>query len=816
MGSFSLDSSGQWTYAMSGPQDKLVEGVSYTDTAEVTTADGTTQTLQVNITGTDDLSIVGGNSAVTITETNDAQIVTSALTVTDVDGLAAFVPQTDVLGSNGYGNFSVSASGQWVYTMNDAHNEFLPGEFYTDSVTVTTIDNVQRVVTVNIQGTDVASIFQGDILKQLNETDINGSVSGQLTTTDADSDVAASVVPQSSLGDKGYGAFTVDSTGAWTYTLNDAHNEFIDGQTYVDTITVSNTDGTSQLLSVHIEGTNDAAVISGSSSANIVESDSVQSVSGQLRSVDVDSPSTFNAQDAVAGNHGYGQFSIDTSGFWTYTLDNAQDQLVGGQSYTDSATVTSIDGTQQVITVHVNGTNDSAVITPTVVQLSETDDILYATGQIELSDIDNDTQMHPGIVPGTYGLLTMQEDGTWTYVTRTANNQFVADQTYSETFTVKSLDGTKGTIQVNILGTNDGAAISGATTLGLTETNLPQTATALVVSTDDDNLSTFVANSELDGDHGYGTFSIDAAGQWTYTMNAAHDAFVAGKVYTDSVTVSTIDGTSFELKVNITGDNDAAEITAEEILKFETDAALTASGQLEVTDVDSNAAFNEGTFTGTYGSLTLTASGAWNYTASSAHNEFIPNGLYSDVFNVTSVDGTVSSIKIHMIGTAEANDDLYTGAATVNIPDSFTDDSFVHLSTAGVQQVQGGDDNLGALVNGREDTVKLDFNLADATMKTSADGHHVEVSFQNDASTVKTLSDVEAVQFNDALVRIIGAGGYKDVAEATDTSNVSHVKVGVDAVFVSVASGYDALVQHGSEVDLSNTYTALTDAYNHH
>jgi VCBS repeat-containing protein len=111
------------------------------------------------------------------------------------------------------------------------------------------------------------------------------------------------------------------------------------------------------LLSVHIEGTNDAAVMTGSSSANIIESDSVQSVSGQLRSFDIDNLSTFNAQDDIAGNHGYGHFSIDTSGFWTYTLDNAQDQLVGGQSYTDSATVTSIDGTQQVITVHVSGTN---------------------------------------------------------------------------------------------------------------------------------------------------------------------------------------------------------------------------------------------------------------------------------------------------------------------------------------------------------------------------------------------------------------------------------------------------------------------------
>jgi hypothetical protein len=90
------------------------------------------------------------------------------------------------------------------------------------------------------------------------------------------------------------------------------------------------------------------------------------------------------------------------------------------------------------------------------------------------------------------------------------------------------------------------------------------------------------------------------------------------------------------------------------------------------------------------------------------------------------------------------------------------------------------------------------------------------VTFLNDASTLKTLSNVEAVQFNDALVRIIGADGYKNVADATNTNNASHVNVGVDAVFVSVASGYDALIQHASVIDLSNTYAALTDAYNHH
>jgi VCBS repeat-containing protein len=357
--------------------------------------------------------------------------------------------------------------------------------------------------------------------------------------------------------------------------------------------------------------------------------------------------------------------------------------------------------------------------------------------------------------------------------------------------------------------------ISGTTKISLTETNAVQTASAVVIATDADNANTFVARNGLDGDHGYGTFSIDTSGQWTYTMNTAHDEFVAGQVYTDNATVSTIDGTSLTLKVEITGTNDAAVITSNEVVLFETDAALTATGKLDIYDFDNSAQFVAGSFKGSYGTLTLTSTGAWNYQASSAHNEFIVNGLYSDAFTVTAADGTTSTVKVNIIGTAESNNDLYSGTAAVNVPTTFTDNSLVHLSTAGVQQVNGGFDDVGLLVNAREDVVKLDFNLANADFKTSADGHHVEVTFNHDASTMKLLSNVEAVQFNDALVRIIGADGYKDVAEATNAANKSHFNSG-EAVFVSVARGYDALLTHPSTVDLNNTYNTLTDSYNHH
>ncbi|UUZ57466.1 VCBS domain-containing protein [Massilia sp. H-1] len=50
----------------------------------------------------------------------------------------------------------------------------------------------------------------------------------------------------------------------------------------------------------------------------------------------------------------------------------------------------------------------------------------------------------------------------------------------------------------------------------------------------------------------------------------------------------------------------------------------------------------------------MDASGAWNYTASSAHPEFVAGTNYSDVFTVTSADGTTSTITVNILGTNDA------------------------------------------------------------------------------------------------------------------------------------------------------------------
>src|SRR5439155_10645002 len=92
------------------------------DTITVATADGTTASMTMTIPGTKEAAVITGASTAALTETNAAQSTGGTLSATGVDSSAAFVAQTNVAGSNGFGKFSVGTGGVWTYTMNDAHN----------------------------------------------------------------------------------------------------------------------------------------------------------------------------------------------------------------------------------------------------------------------------------------------------------------------------------------------------------------------------------------------------------------------------------------------------------------------------------------------------------------------------------------------------------------------------------------------------------------------------------------------------------------------------------------------------------------------
>ena len=94
-------------------------------------------------------------------------------------------------------------------------------------------------------------------------------------------------------------------------------------------ITVATADGTTQVLTVTMHGTNDAAVITGTSTAGLTETNAAQSTGGTLRppTWTARTPSwcrpTWRAATATASSRS------TPSGAWTYTMDTRPQRVRG-------------------------------------------------------------------------------------------------------------------------------------------------------------------------------------------------------------------------------------------------------------------------------------------------------------------------------------------------------------------------------------------------------------------------------------------------------------------------------------------------------
>ena len=298
-----------------------------------------------------------------------------------------------------------------------------------------------------------------------------------------------------------YGTLYVDSTtGAYTIVPNSAAINALKAPT-TERFVITVSDGTlsaSQTLTIAINGTNDAAIISGITAGSVGEAGGVTNASlgtttasGTLTDTDVDdAPNTFTAVTSPTKSAGgYGTFTMTAAGVWTYTLDNANSAVQAlnvGNTLTDSFTVTTIDGTAMVVTVTINGSNDAAIISGTATgSVIEADTASpgtpTASGTLTDTDVDNTPNTFtavslPTASAGGYGTFTMTAAGVWTYTLDNANSAVQAlnaGSTLTDTFTVTTIDGTAKVVTVTISGRNDAAIISGTTTGSVIEADTP-------------------------------------------------------------------------------------------------------------------------------------------------------------------------------------------------------------------------------------------------------------------------------------------------------------------------------------------------------
>jgi len=253
------------------------------------------------------------------------------------------------------------------------------------------------------------------------------------------------------------------------------------------------------------------------------------------------------------------RISLNADGTVQYHVSAAMQSLAAGDIFNDSFiyTIRMANGALSTATavVQIVGENDAATFSGDT-EANITEDDSNVTGLLVVSDVDHDQSLMLGsLQAGNFGSFSMAASGNWSYTLGTDMNYLAAGESVSENFTVQSLDGTETVITLNVVGVNDAAVFSGDLTASLIEDSLLVTTGVLAVSDADHDQSGFAGTGDLTGT--YGDFSFDlTTGAWTYELRNADanvQALNSSDVVQDRLLVSSIDGTSAEILVSITG-----------------------------------------------------------------------------------------------------------------------------------------------------------------------------------------------------------------------------------------------------------------------
>jgi len=328
-------------------------------------------------------------------------------------------------------------------------------------------------------------------------------------------------------------------------TLNYAPNANYNGP---DTITYEISDGqggtASATVSVTVLPVNDPTAIGGDIFGS---GDEDNVITGTLTASDADGLTNANVF-SVSSVALYGTATIDpTSGAWSYT-PNAD----YNGSDTFSVTVTDDAGNTTVQPIHII-VNAVADITNDILTTDEdtaiTANVLTGSNGATADNFEGSPVLS-GVTQGSNGSVTFDAAGNVTYIPDANYNG-----TDSFTYTVTSGGVTEtATVYVMINAVNDPATL-GSADVALDETNAPLTTGGTLSISDVDSPETFQAQSNTAGS--YGQFSIDTAGNWSYTANDAYDSMSAGESVSDTFTVASYDGTLTYVTVTIRGTNDA-------------------------------------------------------------------------------------------------------------------------------------------------------------------------------------------------------------------------------------------------------------------
>ncbi|WP_213882692.1 VCBS domain-containing protein, partial [Vibrio crassostreae] len=641
---------------------------------------------------------------------------------------------TDVVGT--LGTLHLKDNGTWTYDLDNTNPKVQAlghGSNATDTITVQSADGTTHQVSITVNGTNDKAVIAGTDSGAVTE-ESQLQTSGTLTLTDVDTGEAhfSNTDIKGSLG-----TLHLTDSGAWTYDLdnsNPAVQALAKGQHAKDIITVHSTDGTPHQVAITVNGANDAAQITGTTTGAVTE-DRIYGmqwlvVNSHMNVTDTDAGEAhFDPVLHAQNNAGIGYTStlgasvvVAPDGDWHYQLDNniQQVQSLGqGQSYIDKVTVHTADGTTQELQITITGTNDAPTVTGSRVLPAGTEDQTLRITQTQLlagaTDIDkNDSgTLHVDAVTADHGTVTHNADGSFT---------FHPDQDYNGQvkFTYDIKDAHGGSVQATASSTlaaaGDAATISGvdtgdvheghtftapdgSMTGGYVDDRSPDHQHGNIGKLWNDEIHTDGHLSIVDADAGesyaqtgtyYGTHGrviLQTNGDWTYyasigqgATGRAIDHLGTGESLVDTVTVKSADGTTHDIVVTIHGDNDRPYCSGEVQLnsgKEDLAQTITASELLANTvDVDTN---DIGKLTITnlhadHGSILDNQDGTFTFTPTKDYN-----GQVHFTYDVQDAHGGVTHTGANTILAAVNDTAVFKGAITGSV----TEDLNAHAAVEG-------------------------------------------------------------------------------------------------------------------------------------
>ena len=533
-----------------------------------------------------------------------------------------------------------------------------------------------------ISGVDVASVTEDS------DWDSDGllEVSGKLEISDVDAGESAF---RAGEYNGRLGSLNVAMDGNWRYAASNdqvAIQALAAGKRQSDVIQVRSVDGTRHGITITINGTDDAALITGDSNGSLTEDvdpdrDNLLEVGGKLTITDPDSAEAVFVSTTKTGS--YGNLTIDRTGNWSYAAANSQTSiqaLAGGAALKDTILVSSVDGTTTNVIITINGADDATVIggvdTGSVTEDNDPDrdNLLEAAGKLTIKDPDSG---EAGFVsrtrPGLYGNLSIDRNGNWAYA---ASNDQASIQALAggaamkDTIQVSSVGGTTHQVVITINGADDATVISGKSTGSVTEDvdpdrdGLLEVGGRLTISDRDAGEAAFMAGTDKGS---YGNLTIDRAGNWNYAADnskATVQSLTAGGKITDRLQVSSVSGTRHDIVITINGADDATVFggvdsgSVTEDIDPDGDGLLEFGGKLTINDPDAgDAVFVDASSPGTYGHFSVDAAGNWSYAVDNnlaAIQNLDTGAALVDRLTVSSINGATHDVSVTIAGVDEA------------------------------------------------------------------------------------------------------------------------------------------------------------------